>query len=454
MQLRIFKKYDIFHGFSDASFGSMAGKNGDRAAVKFLHEIGYDAEIKNLVWAQQVFGSKVHICNPFDSGKIISGVDGLISNVSGQVLTVITADCAPILVFDPEHRVVAVLHGSRKSLIGGIIEKALGKMTKSFGSRPKDLLVGIGPHIKKCHYWLQPKTYDDLKNSPFKAYFVNKNRKIYFDLQKLILRDLLSSGIKRNNIQDCQVCNYCDSRKYFSARKEEKYPNIYKGKHPRFAGFIGLKSLPIKMLFSKNIDPIVKDAAKIIRDGKVVMAPTDTVYGLLADATNKEAVERIFQIKKRRKDKAISILVKDLKMAKSLANIDANTEKFLKKVWPGQITVVLKKRREIKIFGTYKNIIALRVPDYRFLNKLLSEIKKPLVGTSANISGFKPANSIKDIIAQFKNDKNMLSLILDAGRLKRSLPSTVVDLSGKTPFVKRRGDKIPKLNEPPHHNET
>jgi len=447
MQLKNLQNHNIIHGFSETSFGSMVSKKRDNAVVKFLESVSHKVAVRDIVWAQQVFGSKVHICKESDGGKIIKGVDGLITNIPGQILAVVSADCMPILIFDPVNNVVAALHGSRKSLISGIVPKALAKMVSRFNSKPRDILVGIGPHIRKCHYWLKPKTHRRLQSTSFKKYFVNKKGKTYFDLKKLALRDFLTSGIQKKNIQDCGICTFCDHRRYFSARKEEKRPYIYKTKHPRFAGFIGLKTVLTLKLSNKNIDSVVKIAERAVKEGKIIVAPIDTVYGLLADATNKEAVERVFQIKKRRKNKAISVLVKDLKMAKQLAVIDKKTEQILKKIWPGQITIVLKKKKGVKVFGAKKRTIALRIPNHRFIRKILEETDRPLVSTSANISG-KPASvKIKNILTQFKNKKYLPDLIIDAGNLEKGLPSTIIDLTKKNPTILRRGKEVLKIHD-------
>ena len=447
MQLKNLQNHNIIHGFSETSFGSMVSKKRDNAVVKFLESVSHKVAVRDIVWAQQVFGSKVHICKESDGGKIIKGVDGLITNIPGQILAVVSADCMPILIFDPVNNVVAALHGSRKSLISGIVPKALAKMVSRFNSKPRDILVGIGPHIRKCHYWLKPKTHRRLQSTSFKKYFVNKKGKTYFDLKKLALRDFLTSGIQKKNIQDCGICTFCDHRRYFSARKEEKRPYIYKTKHPRFAGFIGLKTVLTLKLSNKNIDSVVKIAERAVKEGEIIVAPTDTVYGLLADATNKEAVERVFQIKKRRKNKAISVLVKDLKMAKQLAVIDKKTEQILKKIWPGQITIVLKKKKGVKVFGAKKRTIALRIPNHRFIRKILEETDRPLVSTSANISG-KPASvKIKNILTQFKNKKYLPDLIIDAGNLEKGLPSTIIDLTKKNPTILRRGKEVLKIHD-------
>ena len=92
----------------------------------------------------------------------------------------------------------------------------------------------------------------------------------------------------------------------------------------------------------KNFKKILKIALESLREGKVLIFPTDTVYGLICDAENKLAIRKIFKIKKRSFQKPISIFVKDLKMAKKFAKINKSQEKFLKKVWPGKAIVVLK----------------------------------------------------------------------------------------------------------------
>lgn len=148
----------------------------------------------------------------------------------------------------------------------------------------------------------------------------------------------------------------------------------------------------------------LNEAVTILNKGGVVICPTDTIYGFLADATNKKAVEKIYKIKKRPRSKPLPIFVKDLKMAKELAEIDDRQEKILKKYWPGKYTFVLKAKNQkpkSKIYGINKDTIAIRVPKYKFLNDLLKKINKPLVQTSVNISAREPLNYIADILATF-----------------------------------------------------
>lgn len=187
---------------------------------------------------------------------------------------------------------------------------------------------------------------------------------------------------------------------------------------------------------------IIEEAGRIIKNGGVIVCPTDTVYGLICDATNKKAVEKIFKIKKRPKSKPLPLFAKDLKMAKKLAEIDRNQEKFLKKVWPGKITVVLKSTRlRPPIGGTsarQRKTIALRVPKHKVISYLLSVIGRPLAQTSANISGQPASNNIKDILEQFKGKKHQPDLIVRYSVSNKSKPSKIIDLT-KKPYKILRG---------------
>lgn len=206
---------------------------------------------------------------------------------------------------------------------------------------------------------------------------------------------------------------------------------------------------------SQNFKKAIEISIKLIKKGKVLVFPTDTVYGLLANAKNERVVKRVFGIKKRPKGRPIPVFVRDLKMAKELAFISKKQESFLKEVWPGKVTVVLKQREDCgfpKILLGKTQTIGLRIPNYKLVNNLLEKLNFPLTGTSANISGKPASTKIKEVINQFKNTSRDISccrskykkvkpdLVLDAGNLKPSLPSTVIDLTKKSPKILRRGE--------------
>lgn len=188
--------------------------------------------------------------------------------------------------------------------------------------------------------------------------------------------------------------------------------------------------MKVLKISAKNFKEAVEEVTEAVKQGKVVVCPTDTVYGIICDATNKKAVARLFKIKKRNRKKPVPIFVKDIKTAKKLAFIDKTQERLLKKVWPGKTTAALKRKKEPKLYGVNKNTVGLRIPKYRLIAKLLQETKKPLTGTSANISGKPASTKIKEVLRQFENKKHQPYLIIDVGNLPKSRPSKVIDLTG------------------------
>lgn len=191
-------------------------------------------------------------------------------------------------------------------------------------------------------------------------------------------------------------------------------------------------------------------AVEAIKEGQVVVFPTDTVYGFLADAGNKKAVDKIYKIKKRPRSKPLAVFVKDSKMAKELAEISEKQMRILVKYWlarpkptggggPGKSTFILRRKSAEdgplqKLYGVDKNTIALRIPKYKPLNNLLKKINKPLAQTSVNISGKPTLTKINDIINYVKNcgvSDTPQFLIIDGGDLPKRKPSRIIDLTGK-----------------------
>lgn len=180
----------------------------------------------------------------------------------------------------------------------------------------------------------------------------------------------------------------------------------------------------------------INSAINRLSEGKILACPTDTVYGLVARIDNRESVERIFQIKGREKDKPFPVFVRDIEMAKEIAEISSLQQEFLNSVWPGKVTAILKSKgkilRELELNGT----IAVRVPNYEFLESLLTQ---PLSGTSANLSGYPSISDSKEILNQFEDREFKPDVLIDAGKLEDSLPSTIVDMTKEPIKVVRKG---------------
>ena len=178
----------------------------------------------------------------------------------------------------------------------------------------------------------------------------------------------------------------------------------------------------------QNFNKIVKEAVRSIKSGQVIICPTDTVYGLVCDAINKKAVDKLFKIKKRPAEKPLPLFINNIRMAKKLVSINKVQEYFLRKAWPGKVIVVLKKKN-----GT----LGLRMPKHKLVLKLIEHTNRPLTGTSANISGQPASIKIKEVLQQFTNQQYQPDLVLDAGNLKKSRPSIVIDLTVLPPKILR-----------------
>jgi len=185
---------------------------------------------------------------------------------------------------------------------------------------------------------------------------------------------------------------------------------------------------------------IIEQAIKVIKRGGSIVFPTDTVYGLGVSALKPYSIERLFKIKKRPEGKPIPIIVKNIKMAKELAYIDKRIEKALLEVWPGQVTVILEKRSIVPdILTAGQKTVGLRIPNNYFTQYLMEYLNEPITATSANLSNQTPLISSMEVIKIFEKTYPSPDLILDAGELSPSPPSTILDLTSSQPKITRIG---------------
>ncbi|MDP2705712.1 MAG: L-threonylcarbamoyladenylate synthase [bacterium] len=184
----------------------------------------------------------------------------------------------------------------------------------------------------------------------------------------------------------------------------------------------------------------LKTAAAVLKKGGVIIFPTDTIYGIGALATAAGA-KKIAKIKNRPDNKPFPLLVSSLTMAGKFAQINPQQKKFLKKNWPGAVTVILLAKKNID--GISNNgKIGLRQPNHLWLLKLIKKIGQPLIGTSANPSSQPGTNKIAKILDYFCSPDQSVGaagpdLIIDAGNLPNQKPSTVIDLTIDPPQIIR-----------------
>lgn len=184
----------------------------------------------------------------------------------------------------------------------------------------------------------------------------------------------------------------------------------------------------------------LQKVAKILNKGGVVVLPTDTAYALCANAMDPKAIEKVFILKKRPKNKPLSVMVRNIEQAKSFAHVTDQAEKLFKKFLGKPLTIVLFKKRCVPdILTAGEKSIGVRIPAYKIVQEILKRVRFALTATSANVSGKSTPYSITTILKQYKKEKKEPDLIVDAGRLFYTKPSTVVDLTKKSLRLIRRG---------------
>ncbi len=171
---------------------------------------------------------------------------------------------------------------------------------------------------------------------------------------------------------------------------------------------------------------MLKAVVKELKAGAVMVFPTDTAYGLGCDATNARAVAKIFKIKGRAAGKALPMIVADADMAKHFFAVKAPDAKLAAQFWPGPLSIILAAKPAVVKTALAKGTAAVRVPALELARTLSKRLGRPLVATSANLSGAPACYSIRAFLGQAKNMKTRPELVIDAGALRRRRPSTIV----------------------------
>lgn len=180
------------------------------------------------------------------------------------------------------------------------------------------------------------------------------------------------------------------------------------------------------------------EAALILAGKGLVAFPTETYYGLGADAREPGAVQRVFEVKGRPGSKPLLLLVDSLAMLESLVEaIPSEARALMERHWPGPLTVVLRARAVVLgavTAGT--GTVGIRIPGHPVARALVRALGAPITAPSANPSGGPPPATARDVLAAFEGK---IELVLDAGRTAGGPPSTVVDATVDPPTILRAG---------------
>lgn len=197
--------------------------------------------------------------------------------------------------------------------------------------------------------------------------------------------------------------------------------------------------------YTKNPDAspsLIETAARSLKKGRVLVLPTDTIYGLSCRADDKAAIKKIFRLKKRNSKSALLVLVNNLTMLKKYVFVSRRQEELIKSYWRGArpTTVILRHKGNLpKELTGISDGLALRLPKSKFLIKMIEAIKVPIVSTSLNRSGQAGVVDLERLADYFPDPKNQPDLVVDSGKCRRRRPSRIVDLrTGGQPLILRK----------------
>lgn len=202
----------------------------------------------------------------------------------------------------------------------------------------------------------------------------------------------------------------------------------------------------MKVISIKDLYERIDELIQTLENGGLVIFPTETAYGIAADATNPEAVSKLLKYKQRPIGKAISIAVDSKEMASKYIEINPTAEKIINTFLPGPVTVVAKSKKNVdQRLEDESGTIGIRIPNYKAILDLVSKFGKPFTATSANLSGGKTPYSVSDITDAWTDKKeDLIDIIIDGGVLPKNPPSTVIDTTTDDLKVYRQGRIDPR----------
>jgi len=181
----------------------------------------------------------------------------------------------------------------------------------------------------------------------------------------------------------------------------------------------------------------IREASKVVKNGGLVVYPTDTVYGLGCDPFSVRAVERVFKVKGERKEKPLPILASNIKFIEKIAYINEKAKKIAEKHWPGALTLVVPKKPVLPgIVTCGLASVGVRIPNHPVAIRLISLCDGLLVGTSANKTGEKPPKTAREATKQLGEQ---VDIVLNGGPTPLRQESSIIDLTSTKPKMLREG---------------
>lgn len=182
---------------------------------------------------------------------------------------------------------------------------------------------------------------------------------------------------------------------------------------------------------------VLEEAVALLKAGQLVAFPTDTLYGVGADAFNAQAIEALYEVKERPRQKGIPILLADAgDLDKVAAEVPALATGLMERFWPGPLTLIVPRKEELPANLSPNENVAVRIPDNDVARALIRKAGGALATSSANRSGEEPAREASEALAALDG---RVAAVLDGGPAPHGVPSTIVDCTSTPPRILRAG---------------
>lgn len=199
-------------------------------------ELNYDYH--KLIYMRQIHSDIICVVDSSMNFEAPPQCDALITNSFDVPLMVMSADCTPILIYDPVNHAIAAVHAGRAGALNAILLKTLHAMHSHFGTSLKNVQIVLGPSIHACCYEVNEVIEKEVKEKGYENALVYINEKIFLDVNTILYNQLDAIGISPQCIESVSQCTACNSKEYFSYRADHQHTG-------RIAGIIMLRSLPV-----------------------------------------------------------------------------------------------------------------------------------------------------------------------------------------------------------------
>lgn len=181
----------------------------------------------------------------------------------------------------------------------------------------------------------------------------------------------------------------------------------------------------------------LKKVREVLEQDGLIIFPTDTVYGLACNCYSEKAIKRIFEIKKRIREKPINVLTDSVEKIEMIAEVSQKEKELVEKYMPGALTIILDKKEELpSVLTSSLDTVGVRIPKDDIALKILERLPYPLATTSANESGEEAGIELENFVEDFKGK---VDAIIDGGKTKVQIASTIIRVEGEKIKVLREG---------------